>query len=189
MTAEIGGVSSEIRKEGGTSEALAENLNRLRLEEKRLEEESEKLNHSQQKLNAQIKILQQSLQTTEASATVVQREKRRTEDQMNIIEDNIMKIHTQAQNLFEEAIHRINEHKALEKKTANFLKQATSIRQEIDEKEVEREGVENEVARVAIDALNTTSQTDVLKQKKREVSEERRNCGYIRAGNQTRTRY
>jgi len=174
LTAEIGGVSNEIRKEGGTSETLAENLNRLRLEEKRLEEESERLNHSQQKLNAQIKILQQSLQTTEASTAIVERENRRTEDQMNLIEDNIMKIHTQAQNLFEEVIHRINEHKTLEKKTANFLKQATQIRQDIDEKDIEKEGVENEVARVAIDALNTTSQIDVLKQKKREVSEERK---------------
>jgi len=180
ITSEINGVSNEIRKEGGTSETLAENLNRLKLEEKRLDDEQEKLEHDQEKLSAHIKILQQSLQTTETQSHQVERDNRRIEDQMNIIEENIMKIHTQAKNLYESVVHRINEHKTLEKKTANLLRQAQTTRQEIEDKEIEREGVENEIARVGIDGLNTTNQLEVLKQKKREVSEERkkegRNC-------------
>lgn len=150
------------------------NLNRLKLQERHYEDEKKKLDHEQSKLNAQIKILQQSLQTTEESSSVVDRDNTKIQTQMNTIEENIMKIHTNAKNLLESVIHKISEHKTLEKKSANLLKQAQVVGQEIEEKEIEREGVENEIARVNIDILNTTNQLDALKQKKREVSEERK---------------
>jgi len=173
-TAELAGVNNEIRKEAGVSETLAASLNRLKLEEKRLDEEKQKLDHEQQKLNAQIKILQQSLQSTEAAAQNVERENKKLQDQMNIIEDNIMKIHTQAKKIFEQVINKISEHKTLEKKSANLLKQAQTINNEMEDKNIEKENIENEIARVNIDSLNTTNQIEVLKQKKREVSEERK---------------
>jgi len=173
-TAELAGVSNEIRKEASVSETLSSGLNRLKLQEKHLDDEKAKLEHDQQKLNAQIKILQQSLQSTEASAQGVERDNKKVEDQMNIIEDNIMKIHTQAKKIFEQVINKISEHKTLEKKSANLLKQAQTIRQEMEEKEIDKENIENEIARVGIDGLNTTNQLEVLMQKKREVSEERK---------------
>jgi len=174
VTAELAGVNNEIRKEAGVSETLASSLNRLRYEERHLDEEKAKLEHQQHKLNAQIKILQQSLQTTEGSSQIAERDNKKIEDEMNIIEDNIMKIHTNAKKLYEQVINRINEHKTLEKKSVNLLKQAQSIYRDMEEKEIERENIENEVARVNIDTLNTTNQLEVLKSKKREVSEERK---------------
>jgi len=173
-TAELAGVGNEIRKEHAISETLSSSLNRLRLEEKRLDDEKARLEHDQLKLNTQIKILEQSLKTTESSTQNVERDNKKVEDQMNIIEDNIMKIHTQAKKIFEQVINKISEHKTLEKKSANLLKQAQQIRQEMEEKEIEKENVENEIARVGIDGLNTANQLEVLKQKKREVSEERK---------------
>jgi chromosome segregation ATPase len=85
-----------------------------------------------------------------------------------------MKIHTQAKKIYEQVINKISEHKTLEKKSANLLKQAQTINLEMEEKDIEKENVENEIARVGIDGLNTTNQLEVLKQKKREVSEERK---------------
>jgi len=174
ISTEIAGVNTEIRREAGTSETLSNNLNRLKLEERRLEDEKGKLDHDYQKLYAQIKILKQSLESTENSAQGVERENKKVEEQMNIIEDNIMKIHTQAQRLYDQVINKISEHKTLEKKSANLLKQAQVIGQTMEEKDIEKENVENEIARVNIDGLNTTNQIDALKKKKREVSEERK---------------
>ena len=85
-----------------------------------------------------------------------------------------MKIHTQARSLFDQVINKISEHKTLEKKSANLLKQAQVIGQTMEEKDIEKENAENEIARVNIDSLNTTNQIEALKNKKREVSEERK---------------
>jgi len=174
ISAEIAGVKNEIRKEAAVSETLASNHNRLKLEEKRLEDEKQKLDHDYQKLYAQIKILKQSLESTETSGQGVERENKKVEEHMNIIEDNIMKIHTQARSLFDQVINKISEHKTLEKKSANLLKQAQVIGQTMEEKDIEKENAENEIARVNIDSLNTTNQIEALKKKKREVSEERK---------------
>jgi len=76
---------------------------------------------------------------------------------MNIIEGNIMKIHAQTKILFDEIVNKISEHKTLEKKAANLLKQAHIVAGEIEEKYVEIENLENEIARVNIDKLNTTN--------------------------------
>jgi chromosome segregation ATPase len=173
VMAEIAGVTNETKKEAEHAEVYAASLGRLKLEEKHLEEEHKKLEHEQQKLHAQIKILQQSLQTTETASHAVAKENKRIADQMNIIEDNIMKIHTQAAELYDQVLVKINEHKTLEKTSANLLKQAHMIDRVCDEKDIEREGVENEIARVHLDMLNTNNQIDMLKNKKREVSEER----------------
>jgi len=174
ITTELAGINNEIRAQGEVAETLAGSLNRLKMEERQLEADMKKHEHNREKLYAQIKILQQSLQSTEATGQQVDRDNRRLEDQMNLIEDNIMKIHTSAKTLIEQVIGRISEHKTLEKKTAVLLKQAQANYRDMEEKEIERENIENEVARVNIDTLNTTNQIEQLKLKKREVSEERR---------------
>ena len=114
------------------------------------------------------------MQTTETSTHNIEKDIKRVEEEMIDIEQSIMKIHTQATELFEQVIVKINEHKTLEKKSANLLRQTQIIYQETEEKEIEKENVENEIARVDLDGLNTKNQLEALKQKKREVSEERK---------------
>lgn len=62
-------------------------------------------------------ILTQSLRSTEDQASVVERENKTIDEQMNIIEGNIMKIHAQTKILFDEIVNKISEHKTLEKKS------------------------------------------------------------------------
>lgn len=174
MTSELAGISNDIKDEARTSENLSANLSKLRLEEKRLDDEKFRLEHEQHKLNAQIKILQQSLESTEISTQGVVKEIKKYEDQLVLIEDNIMKMHMQAQSVIEQVINRINEHKTLEKKSASSLKQAQMVEKEIEDKEIEKENAENEMARVNIDTLNTRNQIETLQKKKREVSEDRK---------------
>jgi chromosome segregation ATPase len=174
LGAEMSGINNEIKKTADMSETLTANLSKLRMEEDRLQDERQRLRHAKEKLDAQISILTQSLRSTEDSTAQVERENKNIDDQMNIIEGNIMKIHAQTKTLYEHIINRISEHKTLEKKAANMLKQATMVAQEIEEKYVEIETLENEMARVNIDKLNTTNQIDMLKNKKREVSKERK---------------
>lgn len=61
------------------------------------------------------------------------------------------------------------EHTAIEKTASNFMKQANMTALECEEKEVELEGLLNEIARVKIDQLNTKSQIEILESKKAEI--------------------
>ena len=56
-----------------------------------------------------------------------------------------------------------------------MLKQAHRLGIEIEEKEVEKENILNEIARVRIDQLNTKTQIEQLEEKKKEVEKERYN--------------
>ena len=88
---------------------------------------------------------------------------------MNTIETNIMKLHTETKKLLEELVNQKGEHTAIEKTASNLIKQANVTALECEEKEVELEGLLNEIARVKIDQLNTKSQIDILENKKSEV--------------------
>lgn len=74
---------------------------------------------------------------------------------MNIIETNIMKLHTETKKLIEELVNSKSEHTTIEKTALNLFKQAQQIGIEIEEKEMELENLNNEIARVRIDQLNT----------------------------------
>lgn len=70
---------------------------------------------------------------------------------MDIIETNIMKLHSETKKIYEEMINKISEHKTIEKTSANLHKQAQMIGIDIEEKEMELENLENEIGRVRID--------------------------------------
>ena len=85
---------------------------------------------------------------------------------MNVIESNIMKLHTETKKLFEKLIDQKSEHTTIEKTANNLLKQTHKISLEIEEKEMELENIQNEIARVKIDQLNTKAQIELLEGKK-----------------------
>lgn len=62
---------------------------------------------------------------------------------MNIIETNIMKLHTETKNLYEKLIDQKSEHTTIEKTASNLLKQAHKLSYEIEEKEMELENIKN----------------------------------------------
>lgn len=102
-----------------------------------------------------------------------EKEKVKIDEEMNAIETNIMKLHSETRNLWEDLIHSKSEHTTIEKTASNLTKQAFQISIEIEEKNVELENLQNEIARVKIDQLNTQSQIELLENKKSEVIKER----------------
>lgn len=104
---------------------------------------------------------------------MAEKEKVKIDEEMNAIETNIMKLHSETRNLWEDLIHSKSEHTTIEKTASNLTKQAFQISIEIEEKNVELENLQNEIARVKIDQLNTQSQIELLENKKSEVIKER----------------
>jgi coiled-coil domain-containing protein 40 len=135
--------------------------------------ERKKLEHSKSKIEAQLNLLKSSIATTNSEIQKADIEEKQIEEQMNQIEGNIMKMHTETKALIEQMINNISEHKTIEKTAANLQKQAHLISAEIEEKEVELENTLNEIARVQIDKMNTESQIEQLREKKNEVQKEK----------------
>lgn len=83
-----------------------------------------------------------------------------------------MKLHTETKELIEDILGFANQQTTIEKASANLVKQTKNIFNNIFEKQVELQNIENEIARVRIDVLNTESQNeDLNKQLQEKISE------------------
>ncbi len=118
-------------------------------------------------------MLTKSRNNTDTESEKAELEKRKIEEEMNLIETNIMKLHTETKKKWEKLIDAKSDHITIEKTAMNLNKQAAIIAMDIEDKKVESENLLNEIARVKIDILNTQSQIDLLEQKNTEVNKER----------------
>ena len=98
---------------------------------------------------------------------------------MNLIESNIMKFHTETKKLFEKLVDQKSEHTTIEKTANNLVKQTHKIGIDIEEKEIELENLNNEIARVKIDQLNTKAQIELLQGKRAEAINEQEEKKYL----------
>ena len=79
----------------------------------------------------QLQSLKSSLASTEDEIKITEQEEKNVQDAMNVIETNIMKLHTETKKLFEKLIDQKSEHTTIEKTASNLLKQAHKISYEI----------------------------------------------------------
>jgi coiled-coil domain-containing protein 40 len=137
------------------------------------------LKAEEEKVAAQYASLKESLSNTEQNIKLTGQEQKQVEDAMNLVEGNIMKLHTEAKRLYESLVDQKSEHTTIEKTASNLLKQAQKLNEDIEEKEIELENILNEIARIRIDQLNTKSQIDLLKKKREEALAEQNDKKYL----------
>ncbi len=92
------------------------------------------LRAQEERIAAQYKSLKQSLLSTEVNIKLTSQEQKSVEDAMNLVESNIMKLHTEAKKLSEDLIDQKSEHTTIEKTASNLLKQAQKINEDIEQK-------------------------------------------------------
>ena len=83
----------------------------------------------------------------------------------DILDKSIMQLHTKTKAIRDDIISHASQQKTIEKSSANLLKQTKVAYENISKKEVEIENYANEISRVRLDNLNTTTQNGVLQQK------------------------
>lgn len=76
-----------------------------------------------------------------------------------------MQLHTKTKAIRDDIISHASQQKTIEKSSANLLKQTKVAYENISKKEVEIENYANEISRVRLDNLNTTTQNEVLQKK------------------------
>lgn len=85
------------------------------------------LRAEEQKIAAQYSSLKESLSNTESNIKLTAQEQKSVEDAMNLVQNNIMKLHTEAKKLYESLIDQKSEHTTIEKTASNLLKQAQKL--------------------------------------------------------------
>ena len=83
----------------------------------------------------------------------------------DILDKSIMQLHTKTKAIRDDIISHASQQKTIEKSSANLLKQTKVAYENISKKEVEIENYANEISRVRLDNLNTTTQNEVLQKK------------------------
>jgi len=96
-------------------------------------------------------------------------EKTNGDEKMSILEKSIMNLHTKTKDIRDEIINHASQQKTIEKSSAGLLKQTKIEYENISKKEIEIEDISNEISRVKIDNLNTSSQNELLKKKLNEL--------------------
>lgn len=99
-------------------------------------------------------------------------ERANVEEKMIILDKSIMNLHTKTKDIRDEIINHASQQKTIEKSSAGLLKQTKIAYEAISKKEIEIEDISNEISRVKIDNLNTSSQNELLQKKLKELIDE-----------------
>jgi len=185
IKSEINGVKNETRKEQDLSQQLHEKYSKAQREKELLTSKSAELKAQQQYLEENNQMLKASLRQTEDQSLKMDTEKANVDEKMAILEKSIMNLHTKTKDIRDDIVNHASQQKTIEKSSAGLLKQTKLAYEAISKKEIEIEDISNEISRVKIDNLNTSSQNELLqkklneliselKEKEKEVNEEER---------------
>jgi len=114
-------------------------------------------------------MLKASLAQTESESARMDTEKANIDEKMAILEKSIMNLHTKTKDIRDDIINHASQQKTIEKSSAGLLKQTKLAYDGISKKEIEIEDISNEISRVKIDNLNTSSQNELLQKKLNEL--------------------
>ena len=92
-------------------------------------------------------------------------EKLNVQSKNEILDKSIMQLHTKTKAIRDDILSHASQQKTIEKSSANLLKQTKVTYENISKKEVEIENYSNEISRVKLDNLNTTTQNEILQKK------------------------
>ena len=165
VESEISGVRNETKKEQETSEDLHDKLNKRKKEIEFLTSRMAELKAEKKKLDEQEVMLKNSLQQTELESQRMDQEHVNVQSKNEILDKSIMSLHTKTKAIRDDIINHASQQKTIEKSSANLLKQTKVAYENIGKKEVEIENYANEISRVRLDNLNTTTQNEVLQKK------------------------
>ena len=173
ITSEIAGVEKEIKHQNEIQATKGEVFKRMETVKNHYLLKNQKLNERKEKIEARNQILKQSLASTQEEMKRREQEVKSLKEKITLIENNIMKLHTETRIKEDDIVNKVSSHKTVNKTTINLQKQIMKLETETEEKQYELAKQENEMARINIDILNTENQIIQLEERKKEVNQER----------------
>lgn len=170
---EIKGLEAEIRRESSLHSKWLTLADKLEKELAVLDSVRAKMVEKINKAQEKHEMLKKACLTAEDDIKLLRKKETAARYDMNAIEGNIMKYHTEIKEKAEEALRFVSDHKTQEKLRANVVKQIREFELKNQEKLMEVEGLENEIARIRLDILNTENQLIVLDETRGALDKER----------------
>lgn len=91
---------------------------------------------------------------------------------LGVIDKNVQSIARQATELMAKLEDESSEQLTTDRAASNSRKRMSKIREEIGQKEAEMQNLQNEIARVNVDSLNTKAHNQILKERLKQLSDE-----------------
>lgn len=170
--AEITGYRDAVRKEQEKNEKLSSILGRVQSETRFLEGQIETLLENRKALNAQYEVLKTSLEKIDVELASTKVEQRKIESVVNNFVHRREAIVQKKKALELEILEHAGEQVTIEKGAQNVFKLTKKIAEQIHEKELQISEVENELARIRVDSLNTKAHIKELEETHKEFESE-----------------
>merc|ERR1711998_529364 len=160
---EIGGYKRAIEAEQYTNEKLTATLGKLQAEIVFIEKQLEEVKEKRAKLNEKYAMLKKSLDQTDVELQDVAKDVEAVQAESKEVDKEWTKVHTEKTTVEQKIEHYLSDQTTASRYAAGEQKDARRLREEIVEKEVQLSGLQNELSRIRVDALNTLAHNNALK--------------------------
>ena len=152
---EIAGYKKSITVETGKHETLQAVIDRVETEMKFVQDQVDSKRAETRKLQERFAMLQRSMAQTDEEQSKVVLHAQNIGTQISGIDQNVEVVDRERQKLEERILANRSTQTTVSKAAKNMAKSAAEVQGRIHEKEIEKAAMENELARVKVDALNT----------------------------------
>lgn len=155
MDAEVEGYKKSIQKEQAKNEVLMAQLEKCENEQKFTHEQLATKQAEKEKLSERYAVLQRSMNQCDAEQSKVELQCQNLQQQVNHLDQNLTVVMRERQKLEEGIAANASTQTTVSKAQKNLIKTAAQVQGAIHEKEIETSSMQNELARIRVDSLNT----------------------------------
>jgi chromosome segregation ATPase len=169
---EISGYKKAIQVEQEKNEQLSAVLTKVKSESSFVEKQIEMEREKKQTLDDHYAMLKKSLDQTDAEVAKVTAEQSALETELEVIDKQIHKTMTDTQGMEDQILNNLSDQTTIQKSAQSTARSTEKLREEIREKQNLASQLQNELARIKVDALNTVSHNTGLKETLSELDAE-----------------
>ena len=155
VDAEIEGYKSSIQKAQTENQRLIGMIDRLENETRFVDEQLATKRTDKERLAERYAMLQRSMAQTDEEQSKVVLQSHNLQQQINQLDQNLEVVERERQKLEESIAANKSTQMTVSKAANNLAKGAEQVQAKTHEKEIEKSAMQNELARIKVDALNT----------------------------------
>ena len=163
IAGEIEGYKRDIKSEQQKNEKLTQVLNKVQGEAEFLEKNIVSIKEKRDKLAESYAKLQRSLEATEEKAERAATEKTGLEGELLKLDKEIVKVSQKVQEIDDDILVNLSDQTTAEKTANKTVRNTQKIREQIRDEEMQSITLQNELAKVRVDILNTQAHNGKLK--------------------------
>lgn len=163
LDSEMQGIRKALSKAQDEHETLTDRHRRVLADKQEAERIIDANTEKHKKLNEKFAMCKRALDQTDAELAKAQVAQQQASDEVAAVEAKIQRVAQEIRRLEDEKLNTISEQTALDKSAQNLKLSVERRQAAIAEKEMAAASLENDLARIRVDTLNTTASNGVLR--------------------------